>query len=76
MSSDADEVERALEHVVEALEDRRLELEQRHRLPGDELGAVDEDLHRRRRDAHHDAALVALVDELDRLALRGSRGRR
>ena len=64
-----DEVEGALERVVEALEDGRLELEERDRLPGDELGAVDEDLHRRRRDADHDAALVALVDELDRLAL-------
>ena len=64
-----DEVEGALERVVEALEDRRLELEERDRLPGHELGAVDEDLHRRRRDADDDAALVALVDELDRLAL-------
>ena len=65
-----DSVERALDGVVDALEDRRLELEQRHRLAGHELGAVDEDLHRRRRDAHRDAAPVALVDELDGLLLR------
>ena len=58
-----------LSSVVEALEDRRLELEQRHRLAGHELGAVDEDLHRRRRDAHAHAALVAAVDELDGLLL-------
>ena len=51
-SERADEVERALDEVVEALEDRRLELEQRHRLAGHELRAVDEQLHRRRRDPH------------------------
>ena len=56
--------------VVDALEDRRLELEQRHRLARDELGAVHEDLHRRRRDVDADAALVARVDELDGLLLR------
>ena len=66
----ADEVERALDRVVEAVEHRRAQLEQRHRRAGHELRAVDEDLHRRGRDPHRDAALVALVDELDRLALR------
>ncbi len=45
------------------------ELEQRHRLAGHELGAVDQDLHRRRREAHAHAAAVALVDELDGVVL-------
>ena len=44
--------------------------------PGHELGAVDEDLHRRRRDPHAHAAAVARVDELHRALLRGKRGRR
>ena len=34
--------------------------------PGHELRALDEDLHRRGRDAHGDAALMARVDEVDR----------
>ncbi len=46
------------------------EFEQRHRLPGHELRAVDQDLHRRWRDAHAHAAPVALVDELHRVVLR------
>ena len=66
----AEEVERALDRVVEAVEHRRAQLEQRHRRARHELGAVDEDLHRRGRDPHRHPALVALVDELDRLALR------
>ncbi len=65
-----DEVERALDRVVEAVEDRRAQLEQRHRRAGHELGAVHEDLHRRRRDPHRHAALVARVDEVDRALLR------
>ena len=65
----ADEVERALQREVDALEHGRAQLEQRHRLPGHELGAVDQDLHRRRREPHAHAAPVALVDELDRLVL-------
>ena len=69
-SSDrSDDVERALDDEVDALEHRRAQLEQRHGLAGDELGAVDEDLHRRRRDPHAHAAAVARVDELDRLLL-------
>ena len=55
--------------VVDALEDRRLELEQRDRLAGDELGPVDEQLHGRGRDPHPHALRVALVDEEDRLVL-------
>ena len=54
-----------LTREVDALEDRRAQLEQRHRLAGHELGLVDEDLHRRGRDADGHAAAVALVDELD-----------
>ncbi len=65
----ADDVERALEREVDALEHRRPQLEQRHRLAGHELGAVDQDLHRRRREPHAHAAPVALVDELDRVDL-------
>ena len=41
------------------------ELEQRHGLAGDELRAVDEDLHRRGRHPHRHPAAVALVDQLD-----------
>ena len=69
----AEHVERALDDPVEALEHRGAQLEQRHGLAGDEVRAVDEDLHRRRRDPHAHAAPVALVDELDRLLL-GERG--
>ena len=75
-SSRDDEVERALDEVVEAVEDRRAQLEQRHRGAGDELAALDQDLHRRRRDADRHAALVAGVDEVDGALLRGSPGRR
>ena len=64
------EVERALDEVVDAVEDGRAQLEQRDRRAGHELGALDEDLHRRRRDPHGHAALVALVDELDGALLR------
>ena len=60
-----DDVERALDEVVEAVEDRRAQLEQRHRGARDELGALEQDLHRRRRHAHGHAALVAGVHELD-----------
>ncbi len=66
----ADEVEGALDGEVDALEDRRLEREQRQRLAGHELGPLHEDLHRRRRDVHVDAAAMAGVDQLDRLLLR------
>ena len=66
----ADDVEGALQREVDALEYGRAELEQRHGLTGHELGAVDQDLHRRRREPHAHAALVALVDELDGLHLR------
>ncbi len=66
----ADDVERALEREVDALEHRRPEFEQRHRLPRHELGAMDQDLHRRGRQAHPHAAPVALIDELDRVVLR------
>ncbi len=65
----ADDVEGALEREVDALEDGRRELEQRHRLTGDELGAVDQDLHRRGREPHTHAAPVALVDQLDGVVL-------
>ena len=65
----ADEVEGPLDREVDALEDRRLELEQRQRLAGDELDAVHQDLHRRRRDPHPHAVLVALVDQLHGLGL-------
>ncbi len=65
----ADDVERALQREVDALEDRRAELEQRHRLSRHELGALDQDLHRRRRQAHPHPAPVALVDQLHRIDL-------
>ncbi len=64
------EIEGPLERVVDALEDRRPELEQRDRLAGHELGPVDQDLHRRGRDLDRDAALMAGIDELHRLVLR------
>ena len=70
----ADEVERALDDVVEALEDRRAQLEQRQRLAGHEVRALGEDLHRRRRDPHAHAALVAVVDELDSASRSGNAG--
>ena len=38
--------------------------------PGHELAALDQDLHRRRRDPDRHAALVARVDEVDRALLR------
>ena len=64
-----EQVEGPLEHEVEALEDRRAQLEERHRLPGDELRVVDEHLHRRGRDAHAHAPRVGAVDELEQLLL-------
>jgi hypothetical protein len=64
-----DQVEAALEHEVDALEDRRLQLEQRHGLAGHQLVAVGHDLHRRGRDPHGHAHRVAAVDQLDRLLL-------
>ena len=64
-----DEVEGALEREVDPLEDRRAQLEQRHRLPGDELGSVDEDLRRRRRDPHAHPAAMRAIDQLEQLAL-------
>ena len=41
-----------------------LQPEQRDAFARHELGTVDQDLHRRRRDMHFDAALVAEIDEL------------
>ena len=64
-----DEVEHALRRPVDAREDRRAQLEERDRLPGDVLGALREDLGGRRRDAHLHAALVRLLDELDELVV-------
>ena len=58
-----------LTREVDPVEDRRLELEERHRLARDELRAMDQDLHRRGRDPHDHAALVAGVDQLDGLLL-------
>ena len=66
----AHDVEGALQREVDALEDGRAELEQRHRLARHELGAMDQDLHRRRREPHAHAALMAAVDQLDGLHLR------
>ena len=65
-----DEVEGALERVVDPLEHRGPQREQRHALAGHELGPVDQDLHRRRRDVDRHAALMAEVDELDGPLLR------
>jgi hypothetical protein len=65
----ADHVERALDREVDPVEDRRLELEQRQRLPGHELHPVHQDLHGGRGHAHAHAVLVALVDQLDGLGL-------
>ena len=59
-----------LSRVLDPLEHRRAQREQRHRLAGHELRAVDQDLHRRRRDVDGDAALVAEVDEIQRPLLR------
>ena len=56
-------------------EHRRPQLEERHALPGDVLGAVDEQLGRPRRDPHPDAAPVRLLDDLEQPLL-GSRRRR
>ena len=53
-----------------ALEHRRLELEQRQRLAGDELDPVHQDLHRRRRHPHPHAVAVAAVDQLHGSLLR------
>ena len=65
----AHEVEGALDRELDAVQHRRLELEQRQRLTGHELRPVHEDLHRRRRHANPDAVLVAALDELDGLLL-------
>ena len=55
------------------LEHRRLELEERQRLAGDELHAVHEDLHGRRRHPHANAMPVTAVHEfLYGLVLRNS----
>ena len=64
-----DQVKRALDRKVDPLEHRRAQGEQRHGLAGHELGPVDQDLHRGRRDLHGHPTLVADVDELNRALL-------
>ena len=69
----ADQVEGPLQGEVDALEDRRLQLEERQRLAGHVLHPLHQDLHRGRRHAHAHALLVAAVHQLDGL-LRGEVG--
>ena len=68
-------VEGPLDDVVEALEDGRLELEERDGLPGDELRPLDEDLHRRGRDARPTPCRWQAMTS-STACCRGSRGRR
>ncbi len=60
-----DEVKRALDDPVGADERGRTELEQRDALAGDVVGALGQQLGRRRRHPHAHATAVRQVDELD-----------
>ena len=64
-----DDVERALHRPVEADEDGRAQLEERHALAGDVLRALPQQLRGRRRDPHLHARAVRLLDEVEQLVL-------
>src|SRR5579859_1758657 len=64
-----DEVECALHCPVETGEDRRPQFEERHTLTRDVLRTLCQELGGRRCDAHLDAIVVRLVDEVQQLFL-------